>query len=170
MELTSHEQELVAAGGVLGGIFAAMMICGLVITVLFIIAWWKVFEKAGMKGWKSIIPIYNQYCLYRISGMSGWWCLFPFIPSICLSLAGISLTATDTTTTITDAQMSNPLTWIGFILLIVYVVIAIIQVVKLAEGFKKGTGFKVASVFFPNITTLILAFGKAKYDKKFLHD
>ena len=24
---------------------------------------WKTFEKAGMKGWKGIIPVYNMYLL-----------------------------------------------------------------------------------------------------------
>ncbi len=168
MQLTQHEQELVAAGGILGGTFAFMMILGLVIMVLFIIAWWKIFEKAGIKGWKSLIPIYNQYCLFRISGMSGWWCLFPIAPSLLFSLAGIDIMANNVT--ITSSQAGNPITWIAFALSLVYLVISIVQIVKLAEGFKKGTGFKVASVFFPNITSLMLAFGKAKYNKKFLHD
>lgn len=168
MELTTHEQELVAAGGVLGGVFAFTMIVGLIIAVLFIVAWWKIFEKAGLKGWKSLIPIYNQYCLFRVSGMSGWWCFFPIIPFIFFSLAGINMTSTEVV--VTDAQAANPLTWIGLIFSVISLIIAIVQVVKLAEGFRKGTVFKVVSVFFPNITSLILAFGSAKYDKKFLHD
>lgn len=168
MELTAREQELVAAGGILGGFFAMAMIIGLVISVLFIIAWWKIFEKAGIKGWKSLIPIYDLYCLFRISSMSGWWCLFSFIPGFLLGLGGVNITSTNPT--ITDAQLSNPIVWLGIISTIALIVIAIVQTVKLAANFGKGTGFKIASVLFPNITSLILAFGSAKYNKKALHD
>lgn len=168
MELTTHDKELVAAGGVLGGAISLTLILSLVILVIDIIAWWKIFEKAGLKGWKSLIPIYSQYCLYRISGMSGWWCFFPVIPSMLFSIAGVNLTAENVT--FTDTQMGNPLVWIAIILSIVAAIVSIVQVVKIAEGFKKGTGFKIASVFFSPITYLILAFGKDKYNKKFLHD
>ena len=36
--------------------------------VLVIIGLWKIFTKAGEKGWKSLIPIYNVYILFKISG------------------------------------------------------------------------------------------------------
>lgn len=29
--------------------------------ILQVIAYWKIFTKAGEEGWKSIIPIYNGY-------------------------------------------------------------------------------------------------------------
>ena len=168
MELTAHEQELVAAGEVVGGVFAGIAMLMLIIYIIFIVAWWKIFKKAGFAGWKSLIPIYNQYCLYRISGMSGWWALASFVPSMLLSSAGVDLAAENVT--ITEAQYSNPLTWLGIATGIVVIVVAIMQLVKLAGAFGKGTGFKIASVFFSPITTLILAFGSAKYDKSALHD
>ncbi|MGN1277560.1 MAG: DUF5684 domain-containing protein [Floccifex sp.] len=39
----------------------------LVLIVLSMIAGWKVYEKAGEPGWKSLIPVYNQYTLFKIS-------------------------------------------------------------------------------------------------------
>ncbi|MFQ8842671.1 MAG: hypothetical protein ACLR8P_19070 [Clostridium fessum] len=33
--------------------------------ILQVIAYWKIFTKAGEEGWKSIIPIYNGYVQYR---------------------------------------------------------------------------------------------------------
>ena len=44
----------------------------LIIAILQIVANWKIFTKAGERGWKSIIPIYNLVILLRISGLSSW--------------------------------------------------------------------------------------------------
>jgi hypothetical protein len=41
--------------------------------VLLMVACWKVFEKAGEKGWKAIIPIYNEYITYKIAGIKNWF-------------------------------------------------------------------------------------------------
>ena len=43
----------------LAGIFLIAMI------ILTTVANWKIFIKAGQKGWKSIIPVYNLYILYN---------------------------------------------------------------------------------------------------------
>ena len=34
--------------------------------ILTVAAQWVVFQKAGIAGWKSIIPIYNSYCLFKM--------------------------------------------------------------------------------------------------------
>ncbi|MDR1017694.1 MAG: DUF5684 domain-containing protein [Lachnospiraceae bacterium] len=54
----------------------------LVILVLSIVAMWKIFTKAGVEGWKSIIPIYNIYILTKISFGNGWWFLLLLIPCV----------------------------------------------------------------------------------------
>lgn len=36
---------------------------GLILMILAFAGMWKTFEKAGMKGWKGIIPVYNMYLL-----------------------------------------------------------------------------------------------------------
>ena len=66
----------------LGGMFAAMMIPSIAILVVTIIGMWKVFEKAGYAGWKSIIPFYNMYIITEISGQNGWLFLLSFIPFV----------------------------------------------------------------------------------------
>lgn len=159
--------EAAAAGAVAGGMITFFLLIVTAIYVLFIIAWWKIFTKAGIAGWKSIIPFYSQYTLFRISGMSGWWILLPLIASIFFACAGGTLTQTGNTYTLTGGN--TPMLVIGVLGAIASGIVQIVQLVKLAGAFKKGTGFKVASVFFPNITALILAFGSAKYDKKALH-
>lgn len=39
--------------------------------ILQVIAYWKIFTKAGEEGWKSIIPIYNGYVQYRLTCVYG---------------------------------------------------------------------------------------------------
>lgn len=58
-----------------------------VLWVLSIVALWKVFEKAGEAGWKSIIPIYNLYELCRIAGRNGLWVLGLLIPFVNIIIA-----------------------------------------------------------------------------------
>ena len=56
-----------AVGTVLGMFTGIVLIIALVIAIIQIIAMWKLYTKAGEKGWKSIIPIYNLVILFKIS-------------------------------------------------------------------------------------------------------
>ncbi len=47
-----------------------------------IIGMWKIFEKAGEKGWKALIPIYGSWVLFEVSGKPGYWALAGFIPFV----------------------------------------------------------------------------------------
>ncbi|MBR3164466.1 hypothetical protein IKF15_04180 [Candidatus Saccharibacteria bacterium] len=47
-----------------------------------IIPTWKIFTKAGVEGWKSIIPIYNTWTLFEIVGLQGWYSLLLFVPIV----------------------------------------------------------------------------------------
>ncbi len=50
------------------------------LTILQIIATWRIYEKAGQPGWASIIPFYNFYVLLKIVGKPDWWLIWIFIP------------------------------------------------------------------------------------------
>jgi len=50
------------------------------IVVLVLIGMWKVFVKAGQKGWKALIPVYNYVILFRIVEGKGIRCLLLLIP------------------------------------------------------------------------------------------
>lgn len=52
------------------------------ITAVMIIGGWKMFEKAGEAGWKSIIPFYNSYVYFRIAGRNGWGFLLLMVPFV----------------------------------------------------------------------------------------
>ena len=36
---------------------------------------WLIFEKAGVEGWKAVIPVYHHVILTRLAGLSAWWTL-----------------------------------------------------------------------------------------------
>lgn len=43
---------------------------------------WKIFEKAGEKGWKAIIPVYNYYIWLKIIKRPWWWIFIFLIPGV----------------------------------------------------------------------------------------
>ena len=49
---------------------------------LLIIAFWKIYAKAGEPGWKSIIPIYNLYIFCKITWGKGWMWILWVIPCV----------------------------------------------------------------------------------------
>jgi len=84
------------------GVFAALMAMMaaysfviMILVIVSIIAMWKIFTKAGIEGWKSIIPIYSYYCLFKIASGNGWLFLIALIPVIgpfiALVLLGLKL-------------------------------------------------------------------------------
>ncbi|MDO5096965.1 MAG: DUF5684 domain-containing protein [Peptostreptococcaceae bacterium] len=58
------------------------VILSLAYVVVLIAGQWKVFEKAGYEGWKSLIPIYNSYCLCEIVFGNGIYVIGLFIPVV----------------------------------------------------------------------------------------
>lgn len=64
------------------GIPTWLWIFYLAVIVIYVVAYWRIFEKAGEAGWKSLIPIYNTYILLKIVGYSGWYLLLFFVPFV----------------------------------------------------------------------------------------
>ena len=60
-------------GGILLVILGFIVVVGLALTIVEIIATWKVYKKAGKAGWESIVPIYNQWVLCEITGVEKWF-------------------------------------------------------------------------------------------------
>ena len=66
-----------AGVGIGVGSFAA-----LVIIVFEIAAVWRIFVKAGDRGWKAIIPIWNTLIVLKIVGRPWWWIVHSLIPIV----------------------------------------------------------------------------------------
>ena len=58
----------------------------LIVTIIFFIlsiaGMWGIFEKAGEKGWKILIPFYNWYVWLQIIKKPIWWYIFLLVPFI----------------------------------------------------------------------------------------
>ncbi|MBR0403236.1 hypothetical protein IJI55_01660 [Candidatus Saccharibacteria bacterium] len=171
METTNlTTNEALVAGGILGGMFAVFAIVGLVWFIMLIIGWWKMFEKAGEKGWKALIPIYDYYIAYKIAGMFPWWPVLYFLAGVILGVAFPNLT-TQLNSGNVNIEMTgtNPLGLVLYCVVAIFaIVISIIWSFKISKAFKRGVGTAILMVFFPNIMTMVLGFGKAKYDKSVL--
>lgn len=57
-----------AAASGLAAIFVIVWIVIIAALLVSIVGLWKMFEKAGYAGWKSLIPILNVYIMFEISG------------------------------------------------------------------------------------------------------
>ncbi len=126
--------------------------------VLGIIAYWKIFTKAGEKGWKAIIPIYSDYICYKITWKKEkFWILFALI-----AVSGILLG-------LIQANCIGSDVWqLIFILIslacaIAAAVFEIIMFSKLSRAFGHAAGYTVGLVFLPWIFSLILGFGSSEY-------
>ena len=133
--LTSSSISDVAIATI-AGILGLVILVASIITIMQIIGMWKVFTKAGEKGWKAIIPFYNIAMLYKISGMS------PYLVFVYIGLF----------IPIVNIVASTALA-----------IITLYQKVNLMKAFRASTGLTVAMLMVPFVTYLILGFGKSEY-------
>ena len=50
--------------------------------IISIASLWRIFTKAGEKGWKSLIPVYNMFIIFKIFWGNGWMFLLLLIPFV----------------------------------------------------------------------------------------
>jgi signal peptidase I len=58
------------------------MIITLFFFLISVAGLWGIFEKAGEKGWKVLVPFYNFYIWLRIIRKPLWWYIFLLVPFI----------------------------------------------------------------------------------------
>jgi hypothetical protein len=54
----------------------------LLLALVILVAYWKVFAKAGHPGWASIVPIYSSIVMLSIAGKPWWWIFLMMIPIV----------------------------------------------------------------------------------------
>lgn len=64
------------------GTYAVVMVISLILSVIMIVGFWKVYTKAGQPGWASIIPFYCNYVLFDIAMGNGILFLLLFVPVV----------------------------------------------------------------------------------------
>ena len=116
--------------------------------ILTLAAGWKMFEKAGEPGWKSFIPFYNEYTVYKFS----WNTMIFWINFICVVLSRL-LGNSDMGLLILIAGVLNLLS------AVLYVGISY----KLAQSFRQGVAFTIGLIILRPVFILVLGFGSADY-------
>ena len=130
----------------------------IILALLMIIAMWRIFTKAGEKGWKCLIPIYNAYILWRIGwNMGKFWSVFAGSLIVSVALAILSAMG----------RIGGILAMVAAIGWSIYVIYCTFKMaITMAHRFNKSTAFGVLGlVFFSVIGYPVLAFGSADYDE-----
>ena len=70
------------AGTAIMGLSAGIMIFSLILSLISIISYWKLFVKAGKPGWASIVPIYNTIVMIEIAKLPIWYFILFFVPIV----------------------------------------------------------------------------------------
>ena len=135
------------------------LFAALVIWFIHVAALWRILAKAGYAGWKSLIPIYSQYILFRIAGKAS---LFPLV--LILAAAEGILRMISVYFTNDDSRFILLAIWgIIIILSIVAVKIYIDYSYSLSKAFGHGIAFALGLIFLEPLFILILGFGKSQY-------
>lgn len=143
-------QDVVTAFLAVLGVYLAVV---LVLLVLTIAAWWRLFRKAGRAGWRAVIPVLNIHTLYQICWKPVWFWLSVFFAAAA-SMCGYALDLQQPQTALALATLA---------LIVASGVIHIIMNFKLARAFGHGVLFGIGLVFFHTLFIMILAFGASSY-------
>ena len=94
MELGYEDAMMVGAGqGVMSSglevVSGVFMILILATSLLMLVSWWRIFQKAKLPGRWAIIPFYNIYLILKLAGKPNWtwWLLFPPVLWILMIVA-----------------------------------------------------------------------------------
>jgi hypothetical protein len=144
------KEEAAAGGAALGMAVGMIFVLAIVWFIFQAIADWKIFTKAGEAGWKSLIPIYNVYVEYDLcwSGVLG-------LVYIALTICANFLTS--------GQNVANWRMIIGAVMIIIALILHVMQSLRLARSFGKGTGFGICLILFGPIARMVLGFGSATY-------
>ena len=149
------ENQLAAVGGMMVVYLLVCAIC----SILVIVAWWKIFKKAGRHGWAAIVPFYNVYTLFKISTgkATKFWIMM---------IAGMvgSVMYTLYTGSATNNGTGNAVyAIVGAVAMLTAAVVTIMMEFKLAKAFGHGVPFGFGLWFLNPIFMLILGFGGSRY-------
>ena len=136
-------------------------------TIFNIVARWIFFNKCGERGWKAIIPVYNEITLLKLSGMNWWWIFFLYASSLVSIFESIFSAFERNYPSYGFGVISLFFSLLAFAASIATILTKINESINLAKKFNKNGGYGVLIFFFEPIMFLILGLSKSnKYDPK----
>ena len=147
--LSGMDPAELALGAGLVGVVGTLMVIGMA-AWFFIsaIGYFKMFKKAGQRGWFAFIPLLREFAMFKMA-----WTVKAFVIStVLLAVAQFG------------AESQSALAAVAVIVCgIAWIVMQVKLVGRMAKSFGKGRGWGALLFFFPFIVTLILGFGSAEY-------
>ena len=134
----------------LGGVSALALFFAGLWYLLQIIAYWKIFTKAGKPGWHSLIPFLNTYDEFDLSWNGLWGLVFLAIAFVVayLSRSGAPAPGSET---------------IVYVLSAALVILEVVERHKLSKSFGHGLLFTLGLILLPPFFMLWLGFGSDWY-------
>ena len=146
-------ESLLEAIGETKGLFAAALILTVIYYVSLTVAQWKLFNKAGEKGWKSLIPFYNMFVSHHLIGMRHIW----FILDIIFWVIEVVLGFFEATPLWVEETFFS-------VAIIVTIISEILHIMKLCYCYTRSELFGIGLFLIPPLFSLILAFDKSEYN------
>lgn len=148
MEQEYYYEYLREFMGVFILIAVVIVAVALIYSVCYVIGSWKIFEKAGEAGWKSLIPLYDYYIRIKISWNTGMFWVW-LVLSVLGGVMGLN-------------QHLNVII-LGVLIRLGAYVIRIISAFKLAKVFEHGVGFAIGLALLEPFFLLILGLDQSEY-------
>ena len=132
-----------------------IIVIAAVVGIFSIVCSWKIYEKAGVAGWKCLIPFYNTYCLFDIAWETKYFWMF-LVSTIVMNVLNVISSQSDT----------GIVLMLAFVVAIFIIVLQIMLNVNLAKAFGYSGWFALGLIFLNIIFLAIIAFGKNEYIRK----
>lgn len=148
---------------------AIMLILGIgaiiALVVFVIIAWCKIFKKAGIHPGKFFIPVYGGWLAWDIADCGGLYIASFVISVVASTISTLISSAAINSSRYSYSYDSSTLNGIMVVYVIAAIICLIFQIIfccKLANAFGKSGGFAVGLIFLNPIFIMILGFGSAQ--------
>lgn len=130
------------------GFFLIVLAIVIAILVIMVISNWKILTKANEEGWKALIPFYNKWTLCEVVGLSPYWVIeLLVVQALYLFINQV----------LEGNFVVISLSWLNSLYF------NVVYSLSLAKSFGKDKSFGILTIFFPEITLPMLAFGKSEY-------
>lgn len=133
------------------GFFLIVLAIVIAILVIIVISNWKILTKANEEGWKALIPFYNKWTLCEVVGLSPYWVIeLLVVQALYLFINQV----------LEGSFVVISLSWLVSLNSLYF---NVVYSLSLAKSFGKDKSFGILTIFFPEITLPMLAFGKSEY-------